>query len=292
MDLARAGRVALKTYDSRRPTTEEGKKRGEEEEEKTKKEKKEVEKGGEETEGTEGKEVDRAEKDRAEKDEKKDKTNAEAGGGMEEKEEKQTEEEEEEDALPTVYSIVAKAGDVVIMHPWNVHCGTTNLRSTPRFMANGMVRMTREAFEARWEGDKKRERGRECVCVCVSGDLIHERRGVRSGERDRGTERERERESVCVSVVRFVWCLKPHITNRATYVYNLSSLRKGAPADPTNSGTAGSGQGSEEARRTTRGPTWGPSRGTSGWQPRSTVCRGRRGGGWGGRRGSSGWGGG
>ena len=152
LGLARAGRVALKTYDSRRPTTEEGKKegkkRGEEEEEKTKKEEKEkeVEKEGEET---EGREVDRAEKDRAEKDEKKDKTNAEAGGGMEEKEEKQTEEEEEEDALPTVYSIVAKAGDVVIMHPWNVHCGTTNLRSTPRFMANGMVRMTREAFEAR-----------------------------------------------------------------------------------------------------------------------------------------------
>ena len=155
LGLARAGRVALETYDSRRSTTEEGKKEGKkrEEGEKTKTEEKEVEKGGKET---EGREVDRAKKDRAETDEKKKKTKAEAEGGMEKKEE-----EEKEDTLPTVYSVVAKAGDVVIMHPWNVHCGTTNLRATPRFMANGMVRMTREAFEARWEGDK------ECVCVCV-----------------------------------------------------------------------------------------------------------------------------
>jgi ectoine hydroxylase-related dioxygenase (phytanoyl-CoA dioxygenase family) len=45
-----------------------------------------------------------------------------------------------------VCSVVAKRGDVIIFHPWVIHCGTTNLRATPRLMANGMVRLKRDAF--------------------------------------------------------------------------------------------------------------------------------------------------
>ena len=37
--------------------------------------------------------------------------------------------------------IVGKAGDVVLVHPLLIHSGTTNLRSTPRLLANGMVRI-------------------------------------------------------------------------------------------------------------------------------------------------------
>ena len=43
--------------------------------------------------------------------------------------------------------IVGKAGDVVLMHPWLIHSGTTNLRSSPRLLANGMVRIKKECFE-------------------------------------------------------------------------------------------------------------------------------------------------
>ena len=42
--------------------------------------------------------------------------------------------------------VVAKRGDIVIFHPWVIHCGTTNLRATPRLMANGMVRLKHDAF--------------------------------------------------------------------------------------------------------------------------------------------------
>ena len=37
--------------------------------------------------------------------------------------------------------IVGNAGDVVLVHPLLIHSGTTNLRSTPRLLANGMVRL-------------------------------------------------------------------------------------------------------------------------------------------------------
>ena len=37
--------------------------------------------------------------------------------------------------------------DAVVMHPWLIHSGTTNLSSEPRLMANGMVRIKPEAFE-------------------------------------------------------------------------------------------------------------------------------------------------
>ena len=43
-----------------------------------------------------------------------------------------------------VSSIVAKRGDVVLFHPWNVHSGTTNNRGEPRLMMNGMVRLKNE----------------------------------------------------------------------------------------------------------------------------------------------------
>ena len=33
------------------------------------------------------------------------------------------------------------------MHPWLVHSGTTNLRSIPRLLANGMVRIKKKAFD-------------------------------------------------------------------------------------------------------------------------------------------------
>ncbi len=45
-----------------------------------------------------------------------------------------------------LHQICGKAGDVVLMHPWLVHSGTTNLRSTPRLMANGMVRVRAQTF--------------------------------------------------------------------------------------------------------------------------------------------------
>jgi hypothetical protein len=53
-------------------------------------------------------------------------------------------------ALPReATQIVGKAGDVVLMHPLVVHCGSTNLSSRVRIMGNGMVRMKRHVFEQR-----------------------------------------------------------------------------------------------------------------------------------------------
>lgn len=40
-----------------------------------------------------------------------------------------------------ISSIVARKGDVILFHPWNVHSGTTNNRSEARLMMNGMVRL-------------------------------------------------------------------------------------------------------------------------------------------------------
>ena len=49
----------------------------------------------------------------------------------------------EQAAGPVVVpQLVAKAGSIVLMHPWTIHCGTTNLRSAPRLLGNGMVRIT------------------------------------------------------------------------------------------------------------------------------------------------------
>lgn len=41
-----------------------------------------------------------------------------------------------------IEQIVARAGDVVLMHPWAVHGGTTNLLKAPRVMANGMAQVS------------------------------------------------------------------------------------------------------------------------------------------------------
>ena len=49
--------------------------------------------------------------------------------------------------LGVVDQIVGAAGSVALLHPWLVHSGTTNLSRDPRLMANGMVRVKREAFE-------------------------------------------------------------------------------------------------------------------------------------------------
>jgi hypothetical protein len=52
--------------------------------------------------------------------------------------------------LPQVaIQIVGKAGDVVLMHPLMLHCGSTNLSSRVRIMGNGMVRMKQTVFEER-----------------------------------------------------------------------------------------------------------------------------------------------
>ena len=40
-----------------------------------------------------------------------------------------------------VSCVTARKGDVVLFHPWSVHSGTTNNRSSPRLMMNGMVRL-------------------------------------------------------------------------------------------------------------------------------------------------------
>ena len=53
---------------------------------------------------------------------------------------------ERSDRLGIVEQIVGRAGAVALLHPWLAHCGTTNLSDAPRLMANGMVRVTPEAF--------------------------------------------------------------------------------------------------------------------------------------------------
>lgn len=56
---------------------------------------------------------------------------------------------ETEEEVPRAVQIVARAGDVVIMHPLIIHSGTTNLSSTPRLMANGMARVKKEVFDSK-----------------------------------------------------------------------------------------------------------------------------------------------
>ena len=54
------------------------------------------------------------------------------------------------DELPRIATqIVGNSGDVVLMHPLMVHCGSTNLSSRVRIMGNGMVRLRRDVFEER-----------------------------------------------------------------------------------------------------------------------------------------------
>lgn len=57
------------------------------------------------------------------------------------------------EAAPRVWveQLVVRAGDVVLMHPFTLHSGTTNVdtQGAPRLMINGMARVRPEAFEAR-----------------------------------------------------------------------------------------------------------------------------------------------
>ena len=66
--------------------------------------------------------------------------------------------------------IVGDAGDVVLMHPWLIHSGTTNLRSVPRLLANGMVRIKDSVFDqvghpllSKQEKKRKRDAGDEVL---------------------------------------------------------------------------------------------------------------------------------
>ena len=54
---------------------------------------------------------------------------------------------EKKTRLGVVDQVVGAAGSVALLHPWLVHSGTTNLSRDPRLMANGMVRVKREAFQ-------------------------------------------------------------------------------------------------------------------------------------------------
>lgn len=50
------------------------------------------------------------------------------------------------DDIVELRQIVGTAGSVVLVHPWLIHCGTTNHSSRPRLLANGMVRIKDEVF--------------------------------------------------------------------------------------------------------------------------------------------------
>eukprot|EP01043_Picozoa_sp_COSAG02_P035281 COSAG02_NODE_2516_length_8621_cov_3.609951_1_plen_213_part_00 len=43
-----------------------------------------------------------------------------------------------------IEQVVGKAGDIVLLHPWCVHSGTTNFGTRPRLMLNGMARMKQD----------------------------------------------------------------------------------------------------------------------------------------------------
>jgi len=49
--------------------------------------------------------------------------------------------------LGVISQITGRSGSVALLHPWLVHCGTTNVLATPRLMANGMVCVKQDAFE-------------------------------------------------------------------------------------------------------------------------------------------------
>ena len=65
---------------------------------------------------------------------------------QEEEQEKQEKMAENMHTNILLEQIVGNAGDVVLMHPWLIHSGTTNLRSVPRLLANGMVRIKQAVF--------------------------------------------------------------------------------------------------------------------------------------------------
>jgi hypothetical protein len=52
---------------------------------------------------------------------------------------------DEADKWGSIEQVVGKAGDIVLLHPWCVHSGTTNFGTRPRLMLNGMARMKQDA---------------------------------------------------------------------------------------------------------------------------------------------------
>ena len=48
--------------------------------------------------------------------------------------------------IRNIEQIVGKKGGIAILHPWLVHSGTTNHRSSLRVMMNGMIRFSEDAF--------------------------------------------------------------------------------------------------------------------------------------------------
>lgn len=54
--------------------------------------------------------------------------------------------ESEVSAPHVIEQMVGRAGDVWLVHPWLIHSGTTNYGTAPRVMANGMARISAEAF--------------------------------------------------------------------------------------------------------------------------------------------------
>ena len=51
------------------------------------------------------------------------------------------------DGTLRVSQLLASAGDIFLLHPLLVHCGTSNERNVPRLMLNGMARTTDAAFD-------------------------------------------------------------------------------------------------------------------------------------------------
>ena len=43
-----------------------------------------------------------------------------------------------------IEQVVGMAGDIVLLHPWCVHSGTTNFGTRPRLMLNGMARIKQD----------------------------------------------------------------------------------------------------------------------------------------------------
>lgn len=47
-----------------------------------------------------------------------------------------------------IEQVSGKAGTIVLLHPWLIHSGTSNLTADVRVLANGMARVTSESFQA------------------------------------------------------------------------------------------------------------------------------------------------
>ena len=54
-----------------------------------------------------------------------------------------TAEDDTDKGVEVIEQVTGRKGDVILMHPLLVHCGTQNLGLAPRVMANGMVRLKR-----------------------------------------------------------------------------------------------------------------------------------------------------